>query len=93
MPIDPLVPKVLGYKPLGLLAADIQVAREEVRRLRRGPVAHDRLLAARQTLLRAMEAYAEELTVRHLPIPRKLRDDLRLQHSLRRERGAAGPGR
>lgn len=40
--------------------------------LRRGPIVHDRLLAARQALLMAMESYAAELTARGLPLPRKL---------------------
>ena len=41
-----------------LLAEDVRIAREEVGSLRRGPVAHDRLLAARQALMRAMESFA-----------------------------------
>jgi hypothetical protein len=50
--------------------------------LRRGPIVHDRLLAARQALLMAMESYAAELTARGLPLPRNLHGDLRLQQDI-----------
>jgi hypothetical protein len=69
---------------LSELAGDVRVAREEVRALRAVPVIVPDLLSARETLLRAMEAYADELTARHLPIPPQLRDDLRLQRDIRR---------
>jgi hypothetical protein len=73
-------------RSLELLAQHVRIAREEVGKLRRGPIAHERLLAARQTLLKAMESFAAELTARGLPIPPRLRDDLRLQQNLRRLR-------
>ena len=75
MPADRLAPRSPGDGSLALRAEDVRVAREEVHRLRRGPIAHHRLLAARQSLLSAMESYAAELTARGLPIPRKLHDD------------------
>jgi hypothetical protein len=68
------------------LMRDLQTSREQVRALRRPPVVYGRLLLARQSLLRAMEAYADELTARRLPIPTRLRDDLRLQREIRRQR-------
>jgi hypothetical protein len=86
MPADPLDAQLPGRRSLALLARDVRNAREEVRKLRRGPVVHDRLLAARQSLVRAMESYAMELTARGLPIPRKLHGDLRLQQHIGRQR-------
>jgi len=60
--------------------------------MRAAPVIVPDLLSARQTLLDAMEAYADELVVRHLPIPHQLRDDLRLQRDIRRRpNGRAWP--
>ena len=69
-------------RSLALLAQDIRVAHHLVHELRRGPIVPDRLLAARQTLLMAMESYAAELTARGLPLPRKLHGDLRLQRDI-----------
>ena len=69
---------------LEVLMANIRAAREEVRVLRVAPVAHDRLLAARRALLGAMEAYADALVQRRLPIPPRLRDELRLQRDIPR---------
>ena len=66
--------------------ADVRAAREEVGSLRGAPMMHDRLRSARQILLRAMEAYAAELTARRLPIPPQLRDELRLQRRIRTSR-------
>jgi hypothetical protein len=93
MPPDPLAGPKPGRRPLAVLAEALQSAREEVDRLRRPPIAHDQLLAARQSLLVAMDSYAAELTARGLPIPWKLRDELRLQHSVRRQRDSSGSGR
>jgi len=86
MPADPLAAQLPGHRSLALLARDVRIAREEVRKLRRGPVVRDRLLAARQSLVSAMESYAAELTARGLPIPRKLHADLRLQQNIGRRR-------
>jgi hypothetical protein len=86
MAISPLVPTSPGLAALEHLMEDVRLARADVQALRRAPVVHDRLFAARQSLLRALEAYAEALTVRHLPIPPKLRDELRLQREIRKQR-------
>ena len=88
MPADPLDAQLPTGRSLALLAEDMRLAQEAVRELRRGPVVHDRLLAARQCLLVAMESYAAELTARGLPIPRKLHGDLRLQQGIGRQRDA-----
>lgn len=93
MPADPLLAPPPGHRSLAVLVAELQSARDEVERLRRPPIAHDQLLAARQSLLLAMDSYAAELTARGLPIPWKLRDELRLQHSVRRQRDSSGYGR
>jgi hypothetical protein len=68
------------------LAQDVRAARQEVNAMRAAPVSPSILLSARQSLLRAMEAYADELTTRRLPVPPQLRDDLRLQRDIRRRR-------
>ena len=64
----------------------VRSARQDVRTLRSQPVDAVRLLSARAALLLSMEAYADELTARHLPVPRKLRDDLRLMRDVRSRR-------
>ncbi|HEV7147778.1 MAG TPA: hypothetical protein VGN48_12365 [Pedococcus sp.] len=69
---------------LAELAANIRVARQLVAAMRVAPVVQPMLLSAREALLRAMEAYALELTARRLPIPPQLRDDLRLQRDIGR---------
>lgn len=86
MPADPPDAPPPERRSLALLAEEMRVAREAVRDLRRAPNMHDRLLAARQSLLGAMESYAAELTARGLPVPRKLHDDLRLQQDIGRQR-------
>ena len=86
MPADPPDAPPPGRRSLALLAEEMRVARETVRDLRRGPIVHDRLLVARQSLLNAMESYAAELTARGLPVPRKLHGDLRLQQDIGRQR-------
>ena len=75
---------------LAELAGEIRAAREEVDARRLAPVDWPSLLSARQTLLGAMELYAHELTARRLPLPRQLRDDLRLQRGIRRQPLASG---
>lgn len=85
MPADPIVAQQpAGERDLAALVEQLQNARDEVDRLRRPPAAREQLSAARQFLLAAMESYAAELTARGLPIPWKLRDELRLQRSVRR---------
>jgi len=86
MPADPPEAPPPERRSLALLALELRVAREAVRDLRRPPIVRDRLLAARQSLLRAMESYAAELTARGLPVPRKLHGDLRLQKDIGSQR-------
>ena len=90
MPADPRVVQPPGRRSLALLAEDMQVARDVVGEFRRAPIVRDRLLAARQCLVRAMESYAAELTAQGLPIPRKLHADLRLQRDIGRQRDHLG---
>ena len=86
MPADQLDAQLPRGRSLALLAEDVRVARELVRELRRTPIVRDRLLAARECLLVAMELYVAELTARGLPVPRKLHGDLRLQRDIDRQR-------
>lgn len=90
MPADPLHGQQPRGKSLELLAADVRAAREVVRELRRGPIVHDRLLDAHQSLLTAMESFTAELTARGLPVPPKLLGDLRLQRRIARPRNSPG---
>lgn len=83
MPAFPLEAQHPKGRSLALLAQDMRLADDLVQELRGGrPVVPDRLVAARLTLLMAMESYAAELTARRLPLPRKLHRDLRLQRDL-----------
>ena len=84
MGIETAGPRPAMPPRLAALARDIRIARAEVRTRRAAPVVPADLLSARQTLLSAMEAYADELAVLRLPIPPQLRDDLRLQRDIRR---------
>lgn len=79
MTVSPPVPCVEGSRTLTELASDVRMARQVVHARRMGPVVRGDLFEAQRSLLQAMEAYASELTVRRLPIPYRLRDDLRLQ--------------
>ena len=89
MPTDPPEPTPSHTRTLESLLEDIRRAREDVSASRSGPVVPERLLSARQSLLRAMEAYADELTARNLPIPWKLHGELRLQREVRRSSNAS----
>lgn len=64
----------------------LRLARDEVGQQRRAAGTADKLRAAHQALLKAMESYAAELTARGLPTPPRLRDEIRLQRSMRRDR-------
>ena len=90
MPAFRLEAQLPKGRSLALLAHDIRVAHDLVHQLRRGPIVPDRLLAARQTLLMAMESYAAELTARGLPLPRKLHGDLRLHRDISMHPETAG---
>ena len=63
--------------------AHVTAAQTRVRSLRGGVVNRDKLNLAQDQLLEAMELYAAELDRRRLPIPRSLRDDLRLYREIR----------
>ena len=89
MPTDLPEPTPSHTRTLESLLEDIRRAREDVSASRCGPVVPERLLSARQSLLRAMEAYAQELTARNLPIPWKLHGELRLQREVRRSSTAS----
>jgi hypothetical protein len=75
---------------LELLLETLLSAREDVRRLRRTPNDQRGLHAAQQSLLVAMESYAAALTEQGLPMPWRLRDDLRLQRSIGSHRDSLG---
>jgi len=90
MEIDTAAPAPIRPPTLAELARELRAAREEVRARRVAPVVQTSLLSARQRLLRAMVVYADELTARRLPVPRQLRDDLRLQRGMRRQPQASG---
>lgn len=81
---DPTAARPPDAGVLAVLFEELQCAREEVVKLRRAPVVHAQLLAARQSLLTALESYVAGLSANGLPIPWRLRDDLRLQRGLGR---------
>ena len=93
MPADPPVAQPYAQRYLALLLDEVHKASDEVSRLRRAPLPPDRLAAARQSLLAALESYAAELTARRLPVPPRLRDDLRLQRSIGTQPGTSREGR
>jgi hypothetical protein len=82
-----------GAGALAVLFEELRSAREEVSRLRHAPVVHAEQLAARQSLLTALESYVSGLTARGLPIPWKLRDELRLQRGIGGLYDPPAPGR
>lgn len=90
MPADPTDAQRRRPTSLAVLAEDVRAAREVVREVRQGRIVHERLLAAHESLLTAMESYTAELTARGLPVPPKLHGELRLQ---RRIGGRRGPAR
>ncbi len=71
-----------GSGGLSELATDVRRAREAVLARRVAPVVREDLVRAQRVLLAALEAYVAELVVRRLPVPHRLRDDLRLQREL-----------
>ena len=78
MKVNATVACAQQLKTLPELAADVREARRTVHARRIAPVVVGDLVMARHALLQAMEVYCSELTSRHLPIPYRLRDDLRL---------------
>ena len=90
MPADPLEAQLPRGRSLELLAEDMRLALDLVQDLRRAPIVPNRLLAARQALLMAVESYSAELTAQVLPVPRKLDGDVRLQRDIDRQWGTEG---
>ncbi len=80
----------LGSDPLLVLFQEVTDARAAMVVARRAPLGTPSVCEGTRTrLLQALEAYAAELDVRHLPVPYGIRDDLRIQ---RRALGrAVGP--
>jgi hypothetical protein len=76
-------PAPSSYSTLCALLEDVAQARADVEAGRRSANS-PALQTARGRLLDAMEAYAAALAVRHLPVPRLLRDELRLHRGIRR---------
>ncbi len=75
---------------LEVLLERLLSARQDVGRLRRAPNDQRELHAAQRSLLIAMESYAAALTQQGLPMPWRLRDDLRLQRSIAGHRDSPG---
>ena len=70
----------VGSDPLSVLFQEVAQARAAMVVARRAPLGTPGLVeGTRNRLLRALEAYAAELDVRHLPVPYAIRDDLRIQ--------------
>lgn len=83
MKVSPVEPS--AERPtLTQMAAAVRLAREGVHARRVAPVIQAELFCAHEALRKAMQAYADELTARRLPIPHRLRDELRLQRRLDR---------
>lgn len=82
MKTSPAVPCGEGPRSLAELATDVRMARRVVHDHRMAPVVREELAMAHHMLRQALEAYASELTLRRLPIPYRLRDDLRLQRDV-----------
>lgn len=92
---EPTVRRHEGTKRLRELADDVTSARQAVQVSRGAPVVWEDFKVAQEELLDAMETYVSALTVRRLPVPRRLRGDLRLQRRLyggaRRHHGPVSP--
>lgn len=67
---------------LGLLVRRVHEARIEVDRCRHGRVVREELAAARRGLLRALQDYTAALERRALPVPARLRAELKLHRDL-----------
>lgn len=81
MTIRPL-PRPEATSRLTERATAVRQAREMVHARRMPPVVRADLRIARSCLLEALEAYAAELRLLGMPIPPRLRDDLRLLRQL-----------
>jgi len=68
------------HRPLDVLWEELVSARAAVVEARQGPQGSASMTeTARHHLMAALEAYTTELQAQNLPIPYRLRDDLRLQ--------------
>ena len=68
------------HRPLDLLWSELVSARDAVAEARQGPQGLSNMTElARRHLVMALEAYTSELQAQTLPVPYRLRDDLRLQ--------------
>jgi hypothetical protein len=67
---------------LGLLVRRVHEARSEVDRCRHGRVVREDLAAAHRELLRALQEYTTALERHALPVPPRLRAELRLHRDL-----------
>lgn len=69
-----------SQRPLDVLWDELVSARAAVVEARQGPQGSASMTdTARHDLIMALEAYTAELAAHNLPIPYRLRDDLRLQ--------------
>jgi hypothetical protein len=72
-----------GFDHLLELFQEVISARAAMTVARRAPLGRSRLVDAPRTrLLLALEAYVAELTLRNLPVPYGIRDDLRIQRRI-----------
>jgi hypothetical protein len=67
------------------LLNDVFVARHDVARVRSSPGV-DNLAAARRRLISALEGYTRALEASRLPVPYKIRDELRITRGCRLQR-------
>jgi hypothetical protein len=76
---------------LARLYADLVAARAAVQGYRHAPRVRGRRSVADADLLECLEAYAAALDRYRLPVPGRVRDELRLRRLLATEKGSARP--
>lgn len=80
MPPPAVAHPSVGSDPLLALFDEVSSARAAMVVARRAPLGTPSVVEGTRTrLLLALEAYAAELDLRHLPVPYGIRDDLRIQ--------------
>jgi len=80
MPPPAVAHPSVGSDPLWTLFGEVTSARAAMVVARRAPLGTPSVVEGTRTrLLLALEAYAAELDLRHLPVPYGIRDDLRIQ--------------
>ena len=80
MPPPAVAHPSVGSDPLLALFDEVTSARAAMVVARRAPLGTPSVVEGTRTrLLLALEAYAAELDLRHLPVPYGIRDDLRIQ--------------